>query len=67
MLDIQRAYQELCVKAGQLQYQIKVYANELETTNEELISINNEAAARKQLDDQTAANNAPAESGESNV
>ncbi len=54
MAEIQRAYQELCVKAGQLQYQVKVYGDELSKTNTELLAINNEAAARKQLDDQAA-------------
>lgn len=53
--EIQRHYQETCVRAGQLQYQVKVYSDELETVNEELVRINKEAAARQMLDSQAPA------------
>lgn len=52
MAEIQKAYQDACLKAGQIQYQIKVYAEELNKTNDALVSLNNEGAARQQLDQQ---------------
>lgn len=55
MALIQKSYQDCCLKAGQLQYQIKVYTAELELTNNELWAINNEAAARNKLNAQTPA------------
>ncbi len=48
--EIQREYQELCNKAGQLQYQSVVIAKELEDINEQLFAINYEAADRNKLD-----------------
>lgn len=48
--DIQKEYQELCMNAGQLQYQITVYEADLARMNARLLEINNEGAARKQLD-----------------
>lgn len=50
MAAIQKSYQEFVTKAGQLQYQIKVYGEELNSINSALLSINNEAAARQRLD-----------------
>lgn len=50
LLDIQKEYQELCLKAGQIQYQIKVNSDELEKINDRLYEINYEAAERKDLD-----------------
>lgn len=54
MPEIQQAYQQLCANAGQVQYQIKIHAKELERINEQLQSVNNEAAARQQLDKESA-------------
>ena len=47
--EIQKEYQEQCISAGQLQYQMKVYSDALEKVNERLLVINNEAAARQKL------------------
>lgn len=52
LAEIQTAYQQLCANAGQTQYQMKIYAKELEKINEQLESVNREAAARQQLDSQ---------------
>lgn len=54
MPEIQQAYQQLCANAGQVQYQIKIHTKELERINEQLQSVNNEAAARQQLDKDSA-------------
>lgn len=48
--EIQKEYQEQCITAGQLQYQMKVYSDALENVNARLLVINNEAAARQKLD-----------------
>lgn len=58
MAEIQTAYQQLCSSAGQLQYQMKIYSKELDALNLKLEAVNNEAAARNQLDAQTAAKEA---------
>lgn len=55
MAEIQAAYNQLCASAGQLQYQMRIYTRELEQINTKLEAINNEAAARNQLDAQTTA------------
>lgn len=48
--EIQQEYQELCLKAGQAQYQVKVLKAELDNYNSRLLEINREAAARNELD-----------------
>lgn len=53
MAEIQQAYQQLCANAGQIQYQIKIQTRELERINTQLESVNNEGAARMQLDKET--------------
>ena len=58
---IQKEYQNTCFNAGQVQYQISVYKHELEMINERLLAINNEAAARRQLDEQKAKDKEPAQ------
>lgn len=52
--EIQQEYQTNCLNAGQLQYQIGIYNKELQKVNDRLESINNEAAARKRLDDESS-------------
>lgn len=49
MEEIAKAYQEVCNQAGQVQYQVFVHTQELERLNKVLISINQEAAARTEL------------------
>lgn len=49
MPEITREYQEQCFTAGQLQYEIQVKSDALNKVNERLLQINNEAAARNQL------------------
>lgn len=50
MSEIQTDYQRACANAGQLQYQLKIQSRELERINSQLEAINNEGAARMQLD-----------------
>lgn len=50
LADIQKEYQDGCLRAGQLQYQASVLASELASLNEDLVSVNEEAAARIALD-----------------
>lgn len=50
LAEIQQQYQEGCLRAGQLQYQVSVLTQDLATLNEDLLSINKEAALRQQLD-----------------
>lgn len=61
MSEIQSAYQQLCANAGQVQYTIVIHQKELDKLNERLEAVNNEAAARKQLDAQKAATETPAQ------
>lgn len=56
MTEIEKSYQQNCLSAGQLQYQIRVYTEQLNQVNQQLLAINNEAAARKQLDEASKAN-----------
>lgn len=55
MEEIQKAYQQLCANAGQCQYQIFALNEELTRINEGLKAVNNEGAARQQLDREAAA------------
>ena len=50
MDEIQKEYQQKCLEAGQLQYQVSVQSEELSKANETLRKLNYEAAARLQLD-----------------
>lgn len=50
MEEINKTYSELCGRAGQLQYQIKVNTEQLEEINTALKSVNHEANARQKLD-----------------
>lgn len=43
-------YSKAAMDAGTVQYQIKVYENQLEQINQKLLSLNREAAQRKELD-----------------
>ena len=51
---IQSDYQEKAFAAGQVQYQIKVFSDEIDRLNGLILQINNEAAARKELDNKKA-------------
>lgn len=48
--EIQKVYNEVSAKAGQAQYQLYVFNKELEQLNSNLMSLNQEAAARLALD-----------------
>lgn len=50
MPEIQTEYSQLCAAAGQTQYKITVDTQELTKLNDRLFKINNEAAARMELD-----------------
>jgi len=50
MEEIQNIYKDLCLKAGQAQYQVAVIQAEIADTNRQLLDINQEAAARNELD-----------------
>lgn len=54
MQEIQTAYQQLCANLGQLEYQIAIQKEEAIKLKENLKAVNNEAAARQQLDKQSA-------------
>lgn len=54
MQEIEAAYGQLCASAGQLQYSITIQTRTLSDINAKLEAVNNEAAARKQLDAQKA-------------
>jgi len=43
--EIRNEYSQLCARTGHLQYQIAVYEKDLSTLNEQLSSLNFEAAA----------------------
>lgn len=51
LTDITKEYQDLCFKAGQLQYVVSVQTRELDDTNKRLVEINNEADRRRKLDE----------------
>lgn len=58
--QIQAHYNQLCLRAGDLQYRIKCFQGDLEAANQALQQVNQEAAARKSLDDAAKASEAPA-------
>ena len=51
MQEIQQDYANLCVKAGQLQYQIYTFEKDLADVNKELRDLNIEAATTKAKED----------------
>lgn len=53
--EIQQEYQNLCLKAGHLQYQVSVFSGDLDMVNKELRSLNFEAAALKAEDEKASA------------
>ncbi len=50
MEAIQAEYGQLSARAGQIQYQVFVLNKDLEQTNQALVAVNHEAAARQKLD-----------------
>lgn len=52
MQAIQSEYQTLCYNAGQAQYQVLIHSKELARINDRIAQVNNEAAARLQLNKQ---------------
>lgn len=56
--EIQKAYQQQCINAGQIQYQIEIFKKDLDKVNEALLSLNREASARNQLDAESKAKEA---------
>ncbi len=55
MPEIQKEYQERTFALGQLRYQVHIFEKEIRQLNQRLELINNEAAARKELDAKAAA------------
>ena len=53
--EIQKEYMDLRGRAGELQYQIFVLNKDLASTNDALVGLNHEAAARQKLDKDAAA------------
>ena len=53
--EIQKEYNEVALKAGQLQYQVFVHSEDLKATNQRLVALNQEAAKRLQLDKEAKA------------
>jgi hypothetical protein len=53
--EINKEYSELIAKAGQTQYLVTVYSNELKDLNAKLLKVNQEAAARNALEKQAKA------------
>lgn len=49
--EIQAHYNQLCLRAGDIQYKLKCFQGDLDVTNQALMQINQEAAARKKLED----------------
>lgn len=58
---IEGEFQKLSNRAGQVQYQKHICEKELSKLNDALESVNNEAAARQQLDKEAAAEAAKAQ------
>jgi len=48
--DIRKEYADVSLAAGQVQYQLYVYKSELARLNAKLLELNQEGAARQQLD-----------------
>jgi hypothetical protein len=47
---IQQEFQQLCTRAGHVQYQIEVLKNELIPLNQKILELNREAGLRNDLD-----------------
>jgi hypothetical protein len=61
MPEIEREYSELLSKAAQAQYLVYVHTRSLEELNLQLLGVNEEAAARGQLNNQAAKSEAKTE------
>lgn len=59
--EIGKEYSETIGKAGQTEYLVYVYSQELEQLNKKLLSLNQEAAARDVLDKEEAKKQSNAE------
>lgn len=59
MDEIQKAYNEAVLRAGQAQYQVYVYSKDLEQANKALLSLNQEGAARQNMDKEAASTQPP--------
>ncbi len=59
--ELTKIHNDLCRRAGEVQYVITVNKDELSRLNEALRLINNEAGARNELDRQAAQNASAAE------
>lgn len=59
MAEIEQEYGKLVSQAGQAQYQIFVYTEDLQRINDAMRNLNYEAAARKNLDAQEASKPEP--------
>lgn len=53
MDELLKANAELKARAGEVQYLVYVYTKELEQVNSALLSLNQEAAERKKLDEES--------------
>jgi hypothetical protein len=62
--EIRKEYADVAFAAGQAQYQVYVYTEELSRINQRLLEINQEAAARQKLNKDEAEAAKPAETGE---
>lgn len=60
---IQAEYGQLAAKCGQVQYQIFVMEQELKQTNEQMLELNREGAARNELDKNKQVEEQPPVSG----
>lgn len=58
--EIQQQYQDLCLKAGHLQYQVYTLSRDVEMVNAELRDLNLEAAGLKAAEEKAAAETAAA-------
>lgn len=57
--DIRKAHSDLCMKLGHAQYQVKFFKQVVENLLNDLTSLDAEAGARKQLDDQVKSEEQP--------
>lgn len=61
MNEINTEYQQLCVNLGQLEYTLAVKKAESDQIKQRIQQVNHEAAARQQLDQEKAKQEAPTE------
>lgn len=59
MEELNKVYQELCARTGQLQYKMAVDKEQLKQLNEAIRSVNLEADARQKLDAERTVTEAP--------